>query len=98
MPAPLDLVTHRMSLRMSLRWSLRPMLHAIVVAAAVVVMAPQARAQTLTTDEAVAQARQQVPGKLVAVTKEQQGDQEVYRVRILGTDGVVRTVFVNANR
>jgi len=73
-------------------------LQAIVIAAAVLVMAPQASAQTLTTDEAVAQAKQQVPGKLVAVTKEQQGDQEVYRVRILGTDGVVRTVFVNANR
>jgi len=70
-----------------------------VVFAVVTIVSVQAKAQTaITTDEAIARAQQQVPGKLVAVTKEPQGDQIVYRVRILGADGVVRTVFVNASR
>lgn len=68
-----------------------------IVASAMLLIVPMALAQTLTTDEAVARAKQQVPGKLVAVSKERQGEQEVYRVRILGSDGVVRTVLVNAN-
>jgi uncharacterized membrane protein YkoI len=55
-------------------------------------------AQTMTSDEAVARARAQVPGKLVAVNKERQGERTVYRVRILGADGVVRTVFIDADR
>jgi len=73
------------------------LMRAFVIAIAVVVALP-ANAQTITTDEAVARAQQQVPGKLVAVSKEQQGDQPVYRVRILSADGVVRTVFINASR
>lgn len=87
MPAPLKSIA-RVYCR---RW--RQLLCAMLVTGA----APLAFAQTLTANEAVARAQKQVPGKLVAVNKEQQGDRTVYRVRILSADGVVRTVFINAN-
>lgn len=77
------------------RW--RQLLCAMLVTGAASLSAPLAFAQTLTVNEAVARAQKQVPGKLVAVNKEQQGDRTVYRVRILSADGVVRTVFINAN-
>jgi uncharacterized membrane protein YkoI len=78
------------------------LLRAVVLAGIAIGAAPVGaqiiNAQTITADEAIARAQQQVPGKLVAVNKEQQGDQTVYRVRILGADGVVRTIFINAGR
>jgi hypothetical protein len=91
MPAPLKLLV----CVYCRRW--RQLLWATLFGCVALVAVPAVIAQELTTDEAVARARQQVPGKLVAVGKEQQGDQTVYRVRILGADGVVRTVFINAN-
>lgn len=53
-------------------------------------------AQDLTLDQAIRTAQRQVPGKLVAATTERRGEQTVYRIRILGADGVVRTVVVDA--
>lgn len=94
MPAPLNSIVRY--LQRCRRYSLRP--HAMTGALVMAMAVAPAIAQTMTTDEAVARARQQVPGKLVGVNKEQQGEQTVYRVRILGADGVVRTVFVNADR
>lgn len=96
MPAPLNPIVCLLCRRG--RQSLRAVVRRTVfVCAAFLLASSVATAQTLTTDQAVARARQQVPGKLVAVSKELQGNEEVYRVRILGADGVVRTVFVNAN-
>ena len=60
------------------------------------VLISQAWSQTITTDQAIAQALRKVRGKVVSVSKEQQGSTFVYRVRILGTDGVVRTVLIAA--
>jgi Peptidase propeptide and YPEB domain len=78
--------------------SLLAALRLITAVAVFSAIAPTLQAQMLTADQAVDRAQQQVPGKLVAVSKEQQGEQTVYRVRILGADGVVRTVFINAEK
>ena len=54
-------------------------------------------AQAATLDEAVAQAQRKVPGKLVAATTVKRDGQLVYRIRILGADGVVRTIIIESS-
>jgi len=55
-----------------------------------------AQMPTMTLDQAIRAAQQQMPGKLVAAVTERRGEQTVYLIRILCADGVVRTVVIDA--
>ncbi len=62
--------------------------------AAVIVQLPNRRALTLA--EAIASAQSRYPGRVVRAQTIQQGNGAVHEIRIIGNDGLVHTVRVDA--